>query len=307
MTINEQSHADLSRRLEALEKAFNALASQSLTFFQQAGNAVNAILHSQAVYLGNHRALTFLYSGQKIFVDTRSVDIGTHLLLNGLWEQNYVKAFLNLLRPGNVVLDIGANHGVYALVAAQHVGAAGRVLAFEPNPAFAELIRASVSVNGLSDVVTVVQAAVSDSVGEVVLIVNPMWSGGAHLQQSADEPDGSNTHRVSCLALDDYSGLAGASVDAIKMDIEGAEGLALQGMRQLIDRSPRLKIMMEFCPSMLARYPVDAQGVVAFLDGRGFSCWQIAADGSVRPDRWTTLLSEPDRVRNVIASRYALT
>jgi hypothetical protein len=95
-------------------------------------------------------------------------------------------------------------------------------------------------------------------------------------------------------------------IDAMKMDIEGAEGVALKGMTKLIGRSPRVKIMMKFCPAMLARYACDSRFVIEFFQTREFMSWTITPDGGLMPVRWEKLLEDPDLIQNIIVSRYAL-
>jgi FkbM family methyltransferase len=247
-----------------------------------------------------------------IYVDTRSVDIGSHLLLGGLWEPNYVTAFCNTLKPGDVVLDVGANHGVYALLAAQRIAPQGHVYAFEPATNFFQLICASVSINGLEGLVTVERLAVAEAAREMNLVFDPHWSGGAYLAADVEDAPGAQrsgrveTESVRCVALDEHFGDRLAKIDAMKMDIEGAEGLALKGMTKLIERSPRVKIMMEFCPTMLARYACDATFVIEFLRSRGFICWTITQDGSLVPARWEKLLEDPDLIQNIMVARHGL-
>jgi len=302
---------DVSLRIDRLEASVQGLASDLQSLARAAG-VTRDVLFSQAVYLGNHRALTYLQTGQKIFVDTRSIDIGTHLMMGGMWEPNYAQAFCSLLKPGDVVLDIGANHGFYSLIAAQRIAPGGRVYAFEPSRNFYDLIKASVSVNGLGNVVSVANLALGDSQGELVLAYDPQLSGGGHLEigqaaaASGDAADALARETVKVVALDEYLGAELARVDVIKMDIEGAEGLALKGMAKIIDRSRNLKMMMEFCPAMINAFACDARFVVQFLESRDFMCWEIGVDGGLIPARWQNLLREPDVIRNVIVSRQGL-
>jgi FkbM family methyltransferase len=304
----EQMLALIDERLQRIETAVRELVAAR----GELARTLSAMLHSQAIYLGDHRALTFLQNGQKLFVDTRSIDVGTHLLLDGWWEANYMAAFGRLLRPGQTVLDVGANHGIYALVAAKRVGPQGRVFAFEPNPGVCELLRASVSVNGLGDIVQVVQAAVADAEGDAELQFDEHWAAAGHLRPENQEKRAAREHgvarseRVRLVSVDGFFRAKPFAVDVVKIDAEGSEGLVLEGMKQVIERSPRLRIMLEFCPSMLARYSRDANFVVRFLDERRFMAWSIADDGAVMPVSWRSLLDEPDRVRNVIASREAI-
>jgi FkbM family methyltransferase len=304
--------AQLARRVARIEETLSGISSAVANMAQTFKGAVQDLLGSRVAYLGDHRALTYLRSGQKLYVDTRSVDIGSHLLLDGLWEANYVKAFCGLLKPGDVVLDVGANHGVYALLAAQRIGPHGRVHAFEPARNLFQLICASVSVNGLDKIVAVERLAVADAARETTLVSHPRWSGGAHLAAASEIAPRrqrfgeEESEVVNCVALDEHFGNTLTKIDAVKMDIEGAEGLALKGMTKLIDRSPHVKIMMEFCPAMLARYACDATFVIGFFRTRAFMCWTIAPDGGLVPARWDQLLDQPDLIQNVIVSRYGL-
>ncbi len=302
---------DLMTRLDRVDTALQTMAS-SLRGLAQRPSSEQEILLSQVAYLGDHRALTYLKSGQKIFVDTRSVDIGTHLMFGGWWESNYATAFCNLLKPGDVVLDIGANHGFYSLIAAPRILPGGHVYAFEPSKSFYDLIRASVSVNGLGDTVSVVNLALGDSEADVTLEFDRHWSGDGHLQMGQTRSAISDfqtelvRETVKCVSLDNYLGAKLAKVDVIKMDIEGAEGLAIKGMSKIIDRSRNLKMMMEFCPAMMAGLECDASFVVQFLESRGFMCWEISVNGELLPARWQKLLQDPDTIRNVIVSRQGL-
>ena len=291
---------------------------------QSLASVAQDTLFSQAAYLGDHRALTYLRNGQKIFVDTRSVDIGTHILLGGTWEANYMAAFARQIRAGDIVLDIGANHGIYALAAGAQVGSKGHVYAFEASCHFSELIRASISVNGLDSVVSIINAAVAAATGEAVLGFDDHWSGRGHLvspsvNEGAPSPTGSErlpqplglpreskTEKIRCVALDEYFADPMTTIDVVKMDIEGGEGPALQGMAGLLERSPRVKIMMEFCPRMMSRFDCNATDVIAMLEAGGFMCWTINADSSLAPVRWPALLEAPDMIRNVLVSRQAV-
>jgi FkbM family methyltransferase len=299
----------LLARVARIEEAISQTSSQ----ISQLAHAYNHVLQetyfSQATYLGDHRALTRMRSGQLIYVDTRSVDIASHLLFGGTWEPHYAAAFERLLRPGNVVLDIGANHGVYALLAAARVGPNGHVYAFEASHEFCELIRASISVNGFDRLITLENRAVADRAFETTLATDVQMSGGGHLvadghaEAAATSAHGIRTETVRCIALDDYFADPAQRIDVIKMDIEGAEGLALKGMSNLVDRSPRLKVMMEFCPLMLSRFPCNAEFVIDFLKSKEFMCWTINPDSSLAPARWESLLAIPDAVQNVLISR----
>jgi len=303
---------ELLARVARIEEAVTQTSSQINKLANAYNQGLQETYFSQATYLGDNRALTRLRSGQMIYVDTRSVDIGSHLMFGGKWEPNYTGAFERLLRPGNTVVDIGANHGVYALLAAARVAPNGHVYAFEASQDFCELIRASISVNGLDRLITLENRAVADRAFETTLSTDVQMSGGGHLvaeghgEPSATSARGIRSQTVQCIALDDYFADPAQRLDVIKMDIEGAEGLALKGMANLIGRSPNLKIMMEFCPLMLSRFSYNAEFVVDFFKSADFMCWTINPDSSLAPARWESLLAVPDAIQNVLISRQAL-
>jgi FkbM family methyltransferase len=238
-----------------------------------------------------------------------------------MWEPNYMAAFARQVRAGDTVLDIGANHGVYALAAGAQVGPSGHVYAFEASRHFCDLIRASISVNGLDSVVSIVNAAVTAAAGEAVLRFDDQWSGGGHLDGHSDAdtspvvfdeerlprplglPPKTRAETVRCISLDEYFADPATTIDVVKMDIEGAEGIALQGMVGVLERSPRIKIMMEFCPRMMSQFDCDAGSAVALLEARGFMCWTINPDSSLIPARWPALLETPDTIQNLLVSR----
>src|SRR5262249_36986176 len=90
------------------------------------------------------------------------------IIRNGLFEPETVRVFTALLSPGLTVLDVGANVGQSALLAAGRVGEAGTVHAFEPTPDVAAGLRRNVELNGFGNTV-VNQLAVSDTAGEATL------------------------------------------------------------------------------------------------------------------------------------------
>ncbi len=130
------------------------------------------------------------------------------------------------LSPGNTFVDVGANLGIYTLVASRIVGPSGRVIAFEPSAQSFSQLKANITLNGLTNV-QVYPAAVSDKIGQAFL-----YHGSDPAQNSLGrdprlEPKG---EEVVTQSLD--SAISQASVGrvhVIKMDVEGAEELVLRG------------------------------------------------------------------------------
>jgi protein O-GlcNAc transferase len=159
----------------------------------------------------------------------------------GDWFEDELRFVRELLRPGDVVVDAGANHGVYALSSALHVGRAGRVVAFEPQPVVAARLRCSAEANGFSALV-VVEAALSSAPGEATFHLGGSTELGS-LQSGADATG--TTIRVRVGMLDEeLSALGVRDVSFMKLDVEGEEVRALEGARGLLARDEPL-VMVE--------------------------------------------------------------
>lgn len=206
---------------------------------------MSLVRQTQAVYLGDRTALVKTVYDAKLYVDTADGDVAPHLLVGGVWEAWLTQYAGQHLGPGMTVVDIGANCGWYTLFAALRVAPTGRVYAFEPNPRFAGLLRRSVAINGLGRIVRVEQAAVSDAGGDVELAVPVDRPSGASIVGLVPSSLEVERHVVLGVSLDEYFCVDGGRVDFMKIDAEGAEPAILRGAREVLERSPRAKLMVE--------------------------------------------------------------
>lgn len=178
--------------------------------------------------------------------------------------------FAEQLGPGSVVVDVGANHGIYTLLAANRVGKDGMVLAIEPTPETMRYLSESVRLSEASNV-RLVEAALGDHEGEVELFVGPNsgWNSFA-----AAEPNAVPV-KVALRRLDAIVSEAGAHrVDLIKIDAEGAEELVLRGAVRVLTQF-RPKVMFEFNPLATSRMGMRAQGPWEVLAGCGYSFFEV--------------------------------
>lgn len=139
-------------------------------------------------------------------------------------EEGEVDWLISRLGPGQVLCDIGANCGVYALTARAASGA--RVVAIEPNPVMRDRLAANMTLNGL-DGIAVVAAAVGDAPGRLKLAMGSRWDFG---QASLIDRPNSAGIEVEVRPLSDILRDQGLTrVDAVKIDVEGFEDKALSG------------------------------------------------------------------------------
>lgn len=292
--------ARLQDRMTETQSALPAMRAQ-LDFLC---HRVEAVRLGQSVSVGDGVALTLLAPAHPFYVDTRCRHIAPHLMTTGLWEPQYTRLFQRLIRPGDTVLDLGANHGVYAILAAAATGPTGRVHAFEPNPRLATLLRRSVEANGFTGHVAVHGSAVGDSIGTVDLSFTDQGSGGGVIRATDAPPVPDQERlRVPIVALDTVFPAAEFVVHAIKMDIEGFEGRAVAGMRRLLERSREVRILMEFAPAMLRAAGSEPAGLFADLSSLGFRFWTVRDDGGLDPIMPDALGASTVPVQNILVAR----
>jgi FkbM family methyltransferase len=155
------------------------------------------------------------------------------------------------IRPGDVVLDVGAFLGIYAVIESRWAGDAGRVVAFEPTPSSAALARRHFEWNGPAATrVHLVEAAVSDLPARATL-----HEYGAHrmpyvnsLAPAADLAAPSLQSDVAVVTIDDVCRELRVTPTFIRMDVQGAEIHALLGARDTVRSSPHLSIVVEMHP-----------------------------------------------------------
>jgi FkbM family methyltransferase len=167
------------------------------------------------------------------------------------YEPEETKVFLRFLEKGDVIFDLGANVGYYALLAASKVGNQGKVYSFEPSKDnYAKLLE-NVKLNHFSNIV-LNQLAVSDQKGETFLYSNSRENDGmkSFVKHFFDH---SRMQKVQITSLDDYVQENGIQrVDFIKCDIEGAEILAFKGGKQLLTSSEAPHLLFEVnAPSLI--------------------------------------------------------
>ena len=182
-----------------------------------------------------------------------------------------VAAFLRgRVQPGSVCLDVGANVGVYVLQFAHWSRPTGRVVAFEPNPGAREVLQKHIQLNGLTERVRVVPAAVGAACGETIL-----YAADADGMSRLGAPNEAIADRVSAMAvpmvtLDSYCATESLTPDWLFMDIEGFEIAALAGARQLIKgRGKTLGIIVEMHPEVWASADTTRDDAESLLDDLG--------------------------------------
>ena len=162
----------------------------------------------------------------------------------GTYEPELEAALGELVEPGMVAYDVGANIGYVTLLLARAVGETGHVFAFEALPDNVERLRANIGFNGLEARVTVVAAVVGAGTGPARFLVHE--SGGMGKAEGSAGRAGQYAASITVpgISLDEFVHEQGSPPpQVVKMDIEGGEVLALPGMRRLLAEARPLMLM----------------------------------------------------------------
>lgn len=178
------------------------------------------------------------------------------------WEMQFLRRYL---RPGDRFIDVGANVGLYTILAADCVGPGGGVDAFEPDERSALRIEEQAALNGFAHV-RAHRLAVHEK-SETLDFGFSASDAMAHVRRPGES--GAAARVVQAVALDDFA--AYGSYAAGKMDIEGAEPAALAGAaRRLAEANPPVWLLE--LAGYSRHYGVESHEVVASLRDAGFDC-----------------------------------
>ena len=186
------------------------------------------------------------------------------------YEPGTTRLFQETVKPGMVVVDIGAHVGYYTLLAAKQVGSTGKVFAFEPEPDNHAILLKNICMNSYDNVVAA-QMAVTDRRGDSTLYLTDLDSGRHSVYHHGLPERGSA--QVKTTTLDYFLASEGwPPVDLIKIDVEGAEVKVLEGMTLLVEKSANLKLIIEFNPSLLQD---GGSTPLEFLEGLASRGWGV--------------------------------
>lgn len=177
-----------------------------------------------------------------LYTDKEEQSVGQWLANHGYWESWITSWMTNNINPGSVCIDIGANYGYYTLLMQKLVGPNGGVYAFEANPELCQLI--ALSASELPDdygQLALYGVALSNHKGTVTLDIPSKFIGGSTIMHDSALPSSISDYEwdrkitVPSDTLDNI--IEPQKIDLIKMDIEGAEYLAWQGMNNILEHT----------------------------------------------------------------------
>ena len=289
---------EILRKLAAIEARLDRM-SRDIDFIRT---------HS-ATYLGEGVALTHLVDERPMLVNSN--DFGGPLLFisGGRYEEDNVEVLQSFIRDDTTTfVDAGANLGCFSLLIGERLRQHGKVFAFEPHPALAELARRNAIINGLDSVITVYPFGLSDAEAETDFSYPKGHLGGGMIGNTG-RPEQFDVVRSRVRRLDDVLD-AVATVDLMKIDVEGHEPAVIRGLQQILARSPQLKILFE----KLGRHAQRASQIEAVLRPSGFELYAIIGDAQLSPIADGELLqfsgyvlaARPEQVDTVDRRRFSI-
>jgi len=206
--------------------------------------------------------------------------LGAALVYSGFetTERSFVEGYL---RPGMIVVDIGAHHGYYTLLASRKVGPRGFVLAVEPSPRERKRLRLHLQINRCKNV-QIENHALGEAEGTAELYLVRGTDTGCNSLREPNVAQPTDRVAVSVERLDrvlqDHRIEA---VDFMKLDVEGAELSVLKGAHDLLNRRPRPVILIEVQDIRTQPWGHPARDLVRYLSSLGYHWFRPLPAGKI--------------------------
>ncbi len=216
-----------------------------------------------------------------MMVNRHDTCIGPAIHQKGLWAEDELLLLRPLIRPGDTLIDVGANIGMHTLAFATWVGAQGRVHTFEPQRAIFDLLTQTIAENALTNVCLHLEAVGAETGSILVPTVDYTQSNNfGALSLVTDSPqhsqikcDVDHGEKVPLVRLDDLNLTA---CRLIKIDVEKMEPFVLQGAQDLITR---------LRPFVYLEFHSNQEAILAFFEAHGYN---VALHNSDNPNLLAT-------------------
>ncbi len=214
---------------------------------------------ARATYVGAGRVLTRatfpdFHLGFLVKGDDRL--LAPALIVNGVYEAEITNHFLRTVKPSDHCIDVGGNFGYYTCLMGR-LAHSGRTTGIEPDPETFELLRDNIYINYLERCTTGLHGAASNADGTLTLHRRITRSGNTSIVQLNSDAlrmigeVPSEEFQAEAFRVDKLLDAMNGRVDHIKIDVEGAEPLVLEGMQRTLATNPRLRIVMEWSPGQI--------------------------------------------------------
>lgn len=223
--------------------------------------------------------------------------LASYYFITGVYEADTTAYFRRVVQPGWTAIDVGADFGYYTLIFSRLVGTKGRVFAFEPFTArYGGFLLGNIARNALRNVIPI-----PFGLDERPATHDYFEDTHGFYTTTGRKP----SERVSTIVFDDFFMAFGGPVDIVKIDTEGSELRVLHGMRKTIITNPKIRIVIEIAPHVLARSGSSAKELIDLLEELGLRYFWINPDGSDQQIMRQELEDRLSRVKytNIVCQR----
>ncbi|MFQ5977033.1 MAG: FkbM family methyltransferase [Candidatus Heimdallarchaeota archaeon] len=239
--------------------------------------------------------------GNKMYLDPKD---SLNLSYWGVHEPFETEVIRQIVKKGDMVIDIGAHIGYYTLILAKLVGEKGKVLAFEPDPCNFSLLKKNVEINDFHNVI-LEQKAISNKTGKIQLFMSEVHSAMHRIYKSSIFKDFHLSIEIEAIRLDDYFNSNERKIDFIKIDVEGAELSVLQGMESILQKNDQMKLMIEYAPLSFVDFGFKPIKLLELLRKTGFKLFDVSErEKRIKPTNISKLIETyspaPGNITNLL-------
>jgi FkbM family methyltransferase len=258
----------------------NALPRRVKNFFKKPAQAKYiAVARRMRRILPNLPIPMRLPFGSKWIAKNSALD---HELMANGFESAEMRFVQNYLKPGMTVLDVGAHHGLYTLLASKCVGPQGKVIAFEPSPRERERLQSHLRMNR-SENVRVEAVALGSETGSGKLFLVDGAEDWCNSLRPPVVKEKTTTVAVEVRCLDEVLAALGTKrVDFLKLDVEGAELDVLKGAAKLLNGDSRPVVLAEVYDIRTEPWGYAAREIVKFLSQAKFEWFALDESGELK-------------------------
>ena len=281
---------NLANQLTDLQDAFASGEITKQVFIQQACTLHQNLWHYSSLLkncdvhqvLISETGVEFLLGDERVSIcapphEARVAPLET--LNFGSYEPVESFAMNILASNASVILDIGANIGYHSVRLAKRESQA-QVFAFEPMPCFYEFLQRNIYMNSLGKRVVCHNYGLSSDNGSFDFFISPENGTNASLKNVANRTDAQKVVGLT-MKLDDWISNHNIKPDFIKIDVEGAELLVLQGALNCL-KSDKPKILAELLRKWSAPFGYHPNQVLQLMSSMGYGCWSLG-DKQINP------------------------
>jgi len=250
--------------------------------------------------------------GHSLALSGTDVSITPEIFIHGFYELREELFIKRILKGGDFFVDVGANVGVFSLLAASRVGSFGRVYAYEPNPRVADLLRRSAVMNWVHERMVIRPVAVGAKAARAHLLASPACLGGASLETAREQGEAVDRTReytgqvqaleVEIVSLDEEFPLD-IHIRALKIDAEGFEPEVLAGATRLLKAGCIDFVVLEAVREIAGKNWQPLMQSLHWLGASGYEPYVFSGNGAIAKTTLEEIYGGRERARNIVMKR----